>query len=91
MVYKERTFFGTDPGDAAANQPADLETRVADTLAAMRDIDVSDVSVVSRGNTIVLSGFISSLEEADRAVEAATSVEGVDEVVNQMTIPEIGT
>ncbi|NHT77392.1 BON domain-containing protein [Rhizobiaceae bacterium CRRU44] len=91
MVYKERTFFGTDPGDAAANQPADLETRVADTLAAMRDIDVSDVTVVSRGNTIVLSGFISSLEEADRAVEAATSVEGVDEVINQMTIPEMQT
>ncbi|TCP90730.1 BON domain-containing protein [Rhizobium sp. PP-CC-2G-626] len=91
MVYKERTFFGTDPGDAAANQPADLETRVADTLAAMRDIDVSDVTVVSRGNTIVLSGFISSLEEADRAVEAATSVEGVDEVINQMTIPELRT
>ncbi|CZT35351.1 BON domain-containing protein [Rhizobium sp. 9140] len=89
MVFKERTFFGTDPGDVAADQPADLEARVADTLAAMRDIEASDVSVVSRGNTIVLSGFIGSPDEADRAVEAAKSVEGVNEVVNQLTIPEM--
>lgn len=87
MVYKERTFFGTDPGDAAANQPAGLEARVADMLAAMRDVEVSDVSVVARGNTIVLGGFIGSPDEADRVVEAATSIEGVDEVINQMTIP----
>ncbi|TCM58885.1 BON domain-containing protein [Rhizobium sp. PP-F2F-G48] len=89
MVYKERTFFGTDPGDAAANQPADLEARVADTLAAMRDAEVSDVSVVARGNTIVLAGFIGSPDEADRAVDAAKSVEGVDAVINQMTIPPL--
>ncbi|KQS72860.1 hypothetical protein ASG39_03780 [Rhizobium sp. Leaf371] len=89
MVYKERTFFGTDPGDAAANQPADLEARVADTLAAMRDAEVSDVSVVARGSTIVLAGFIGSPDEADRAVDAAKSVEGVDAVINQMTIPPL--
>jgi osmotically-inducible protein OsmY len=88
MVFKERTFFGGDPGDTAAQQPADLEARVADTLAAVRDIEASDVSVVVRGNTVVLMGFIGSTAEAERAVETARSVEGVDQVVNEMTVPE---
>jgi osmotically-inducible protein OsmY len=88
MVYKERTFFGGDPGDTAAQQPADLEARVADTLAAVHDVDATDVSVVMRGNTAVLMGFIGSTAESSRAAETALSVEGVDEVVNELTVPE---
>ena len=85
MVYKERTVFGGDPGDLAAQQPADLEARVADTLAAVHDLDATDVSVVARGNAVVLSGFIGSPDESQRAEETALSVEGVDEVINQLT------
>jgi hyperosmotically inducible protein len=88
MVFKERTFFGGDPGDTAAQQPADLEARVADTLAAVHDIDATDVSVVVRGNTAVLMGFIGSTAESERAVETARSVEGIDEVINELTVPE---
>ncbi len=86
MVFKERTFYGQPPEGLAGPDQADLETRVANCLATVDGLDASDVVVVSKGNTIVLSGAVASTEEAERAEEAARTVEGVAEIVNRIAI-----
>lgn len=86
MVFKERTFFGQPPEEFFEGNQADLETRVAHCLATVDGLDASDVTVVAKGNTIMLSGSVATIEEAERAEEAANTVEGVAEVVNRITV-----
>jgi osmotically-inducible protein OsmY len=86
MVFKERTFHGRPPEGLADPGQADLETRVANCLATVDGLDASDVSVVSKGNTILLSGTVATAEEAERAEEAATTVAGVAEIVNRIAV-----
>ncbi|WP_438748011.1 BON domain-containing protein [Pararhizobium sp. O133] len=85
MVFKERTFHGEAPEEFFPQDYADLETRVADCLTMVDGLDASDVTVVSKGNTILLTGTVATLEEVDRAEQAARSVEGVAEIVNRIT------
>ena len=86
MVFKERTFYGQPPEGLPDPDHADLETRVANCLATVDGLDASDVSVVSKGNTIVLSGTVASIDETERAEEAARTVEGVAEIVNRIAV-----
>jgi Flp pilus assembly secretin CpaC len=86
MVFKERKFHGETPEEIFPQDYADLETRVANCLGTVEGLDASDVSVVSKGNTIVLAGTVTTLEEADRAEDAARTVEGVAEIVNRITV-----
>ncbi|MBP1857044.1 BON domain-containing protein [Rhizobium herbae] len=86
MVFKERTFYGEAPEGVAPPAQADLETRVANCLATVDGLDASDVSVVSKGNTILLSGTVATIEEAERAEEAARTIEGVAEIVNRIAV-----
>ena len=86
MVFKERIFHGESPEEVFPQDYADLETRVADCLTATDGLDASDVAVVAKGNMILLTGTVATPEEADRANEAAASVEGVDEVVNRISV-----
>lgn len=86
MVFKERTFYGESPEEVFPQDYADLETRVANCLTATDGLDASDVSVVAKGNTILLTGTVGTPEEVDRAQEASASIEGVDEVVNQIAV-----
>ncbi|WP_426228175.1 BON domain-containing protein [Pararhizobium sp. DWP3-4] len=86
MVFKERTFYGKTPEELFEGDQADLETRVANCLATVDGLDASDVSLVSKGNMIVLSGTVATIEEAERAEEAANTVEGVAEIVNRIVV-----
>jgi osmotically-inducible protein OsmY len=86
MIFKERTFYGKTPEEFFPQDQADLETRVANCLATVDGLDASNVSVVSRGNTILLTGTVSTIEEVERAVEAARTVEGVAEIVNRVAV-----
>lgn len=86
MVFKERMFYGQAPEEFFPQDQADLETRVANCLATVDGLDASDVSVVSKGNTIILSGTVPTIEEVERAEEAADTVEGVAEIVNQIEV-----
>ena len=86
MVFKERTFYGKTPEELIEGDEADLETRVANCLATVDGLDASEISVVSKGNTIVLSGSVATIEEAERAEEAANTVEGVDDIVNRIVV-----
>ncbi len=86
MVFKARTFYGGTPEEIFAQDQADLETRVANCLATVDGLDASDVSVVSKGNTILLTGTVATIEEAERAEEAARTIEGVAEIVNRIAV-----
>ena len=86
MIFKERTFYGKSPEEFFPQDQADLETRVANCLATVDGLDASNVSVVSRGNTILLTGTVSTIEEVERAEEAARTVEGVAEIVNRVAV-----
>ncbi len=90
MVFKERTFFGHKPEDLSPGDHENLETRVANCLAVVAGLDASDVTVVAKGNTILLSGIVQSVEEINRAQEAAESVPGVAELINRITLPDSG-
>lgn len=84
MVFKERTFYGETPEMVLPQSPADLETRVADCLAAVDGLDASDISVVAKDSTIVLSGNVMSTAEISRAEDAARSIAGVTDVANRI-------
>ncbi|MCV9996840.1 BON domain-containing protein [Pararhizobium sp. YC-54] len=86
MVFKQRTFYGRPPEGLADQDHADLETRVANCLATVDGLDASDVSVISKGNTILLTGTVATIEEAERAEEATRTVEGVAEIVNRIAV-----
>ncbi|OBZ92361.1 transporter [Pararhizobium polonicum] len=86
MVFKERTFYGEPPEGTVPPDQADLETRVANCLATVDGLDASDVSVVSKGNTILLAGTVATAVEATRAEDAARSIAGVAEVVNRIAV-----
>lgn len=89
MVFKERTFYGREPEEEFPPQHDDLETRVANCLTTVAGLDAVDITVVARGNVILLSGIVQTAEEIDRAREAAESVAGVDEVINRITSSDV--
>jgi BON domain len=90
MVFKKRTFFGGDPERLPAEDPAELERRVAHCLAVAPGLDAIEVTVTGWGSTILLAGTVATEEEIARAEEAARSVEGVAEVVNRIELAKVG-
>ncbi|OHV84054.1 BON domain-containing protein [Ensifer sp. LCM 4579] len=90
MVFKKRTFFGEEPERFTPPQPAELERRVANLLAAAPGLDAAEITVTCRGETVVLGGRVATGEEILRAGEAARSVPGVAEVVNRIELAKAG-
>ncbi len=88
MVFKQRAFFGDPSLEEDPQGSADLESRVAGMLAGVQGLEASEIDVVASGTTITLSGFVASLEEIERAAEAAKAVEGVTAVDNRLTTPD---
>ncbi|GMB83761.1 BON domain-containing protein [Shinella zoogloeoides] len=85
MVFKEGTFKGALPEHFDGPHPAWLETAVADALSLAGDIDASDITVTCEGTRIVLSGSVTSPEEADRAVAIAAAIKEVTEVDSRLS------
>lgn len=78
MLFKERRFHQVDPSDEAekagrASPAAAVEAEVADFLASLSDVDVSQMSVVMADGVLVLGGFAASRAEAERAALAIRS------------------
>ena len=75
--------------DASWSQRIDDTTITSKVKAALiGDPDVSGLAInveTLRGD-VQLSGFVDSAAKAKRAVDLAKRVEGVDEVINKMTI-----
>ena len=88
MIFKERMFYGQEAEEDLPPQHDDLETHVTNFLASVAGLDATDVTVVAKGNVILLSGYVQTPEEIDRAQEAAESVAGVDEVINRIVSSE---
>ena len=85
MVFKEGTFKGELPEHFDGPHPAWLETAVADALSLAGDVDASDITVTCKGTRIVLSGSVTSPEEADRAVAIAATIKEVTEVDSRLS------
>lgn len=85
MVFKEGTFKGKPPEHFEAPHPAWLEAAVADALSVAGDVDASDITVTCAGTQIILSGSVSSAQEAERATVIAASIKEVTDVDNRLS------
>ncbi|MFZ1609304.1 MAG: BON domain-containing protein [Rhodoferax sp.] len=63
-----------------------ITTRVKTVLLADPDVKGVEIGVVTRKGEVQLSGFVGSQGQIDRAVALAQVVEGVQSVVNQMSV-----
>jgi len=81
MVFKPQRFHDDEPV-AEIDHPseASLEIAAAKAIAISQGLDASELTVIARGQEIVLGGRITSRSEIDRAVEIILSVPGVSKV-----------
>jgi hyperosmotically inducible periplasmic protein len=63
-----------------------ITTKVKAALLADSGVKSSDISVVTRDGMVQLSGFVDNQTQIDRATEVARGVEGVKNVVNEMSV-----
>lgn len=63
-------------------------SRVRKALAADTQYKYGDVNVQTFKGVVQLSGFVNSRDQKNRAGDLATKVEGVKEVVNNITVKE---
>ncbi len=86
---------GTSLADTAREKTADTRTAMSDTMittkvkaemAADPVVKAMDVHVETQKGIVMLSGFVPTKAEADKAVEVARKVEGVQEVKSSIQI-----
>ena len=77
-----------DGATSAGNKLDDsvITTRVKTALLADPSIKSLDIAVLTRKTEVQLSGFVNNQGQIDRAVEVASSVEGVTKVGNDMSL-----
>ncbi|WP_432323718.1 BON domain-containing protein [Yersinia enterocolitica] len=63
-----------------------ITTKVKSALLAAKDIKSTQISVETFKGRVQLSGFVSSRQDANRAVQITRSVPGVKSVSDQMLI-----
>jgi len=63
-----------------------ITTKIKADMARDPDVSAMDVHVETVKGVVMLSGFVNSEKEADRAVQLARSVEGVTEVKNGLKV-----
>ncbi|WP_132656283.1 MULTISPECIES: BON domain-containing protein [unclassified Rhizobium] len=89
MVFKEQTFHGHQPeAEAEYTNRATLEAAIANALAVAGGIDAADVEVTAEGDEIVLSGYVGTVDEIERATVIARTVEGVHTVRNRILLAD---
>ncbi|MTW10922.1 BON domain-containing protein [Pseudoduganella eburnea] len=86
---------GTNLSNTAREKTADTRTAMSDTMittkvkaemAADPVVKAMDVHVETQKGIVMLSGFVPTKAEADKAVEVARKVEGVQEVKSSIQI-----
>jgi len=65
-----------------------VTTRVKSALLSDPSIKSFDIAVVTRKNEVMLSGFVDNQTQIDRAIEITRGVEGVESVINKMSIKQ---
>ena len=63
-----------------------ITTKVKAALLGDSGVKSSDISVVTSDGSVQLSGFVNDQTQIDRATEVARGVDGVKNVVNEMSI-----
>ena len=63
-----------------------VTTKVKSALLSDPDVKSIDIAVVTRKGQVQLSGFVDNQAQIDRALVATRAVEGVQGVVNEMSI-----
>jgi hyperosmotically inducible periplasmic protein len=76
------TTMGTELDDTV------LTTKVKSALMSDAGIRSGDISVSTRKGEVQLSGFVDSQAQIDRAVIATRSIQGVQLVVNEMSVKQ---
>lgn len=79
-VKTETASVGTKIDDTV------VTTKVKSALLADPEVKGSDIGVVTQNGVVQLSGFVENEKQLNRAVEVARSVEGVQNVANQMSV-----
>ena len=67
-------------------QDAALSKSVRERLLTDKKVDLTDVTVVSSGGTVYLSGTVKSLDARQQAIKTAWEVHGVQSVVNRLEV-----
>lgn len=65
-----------------------VTTRVKSALLTDPNIKSLDIAVVTRKGEVQLSGFVDNQTQIDRAIEITRGVEGVESVINKMSIKQ---
>ncbi|MGH8763967.1 MAG: BON domain-containing protein, partial [Nitrosospira sp.] len=63
-----------------------ITTKVKAALLGEEGVKSGDISVVTRDGEVQLSGFVANQTQIDRATEVARAVEGVKNVINELSI-----
>lgn len=63
-----------------------VTTKVKSALLGDPGVKGNDIAVVTRKGKVQLSGYVDNQAQIDRAIELSRTVEGVQDVVNEMSI-----
>lgn len=94
-IAQDARQAGNNVADTAREKTADTRTAMSDTMittkvkaemAADPLVKAMDVHVETQKGIVMLSGFVPSKAEADKAVELARKVEGVQEVKSSIQV-----
>ena len=87
---KPETSVPSAPGTTVGTKIDDsvVTTRVKSALLSDSSIKSFDIAVVTRKNEVQLSGFVDNQTQIDRAIEITRGVEGVESVINKMSIKQ---
>jgi osmotically-inducible protein OsmY len=72
--------------DTSKMDSSELDSKVAERLAALPDVDASAVEAHTEGTTVVLEGAVDTIMSARKVVFAAETVDGVHDVENHLTL-----
>lgn len=70
----------------AAIDDSVVTTKVKAALLSDAEVKSRDISVETRRGEVMLSGFVSNQRQADRAVQVARGVDGVQAVNNKLAV-----
>jgi hyperosmotically inducible periplasmic protein len=77
---------GSDSSIGSRIDDSVITTKVKAMLTANDDIKGSDISVETRNGAVVLSGFVDSAEQGEKAVGAVRNVDGVKSVGSKLAV-----
>ncbi len=82
MTRSSANIFNVTPAPAEVN----LAQLVQDALMRSGDPQISQVSVQTNQNTVILSGYVKKIRQSDFAEQIARRVNGVQRVENRIII-----